>query len=197
MGSKWAHSTCLCTPNSPQTSLERHILDPFFAHFWPQNNPFSKHFVTLEGPKWLARGLKRAHFTCLCTTNGRGFLEKHIFFTHFLVTKQPIFKEFSTLGGGGQNGFQWAPLTPTMTSDQRSLNAGKKRDLSKCPGLILMREEAEKNTRKPRKPVAIVRRRGGGGTVPQSCVPCVHPWQGGAGLDSQSRHRLATIMSGR
>ena len=34
MGSKWAHSTCLCTPNSPKVSLEKHIFDPFLADFW-------------------------------------------------------------------------------------------------------------------------------------------------------------------
>ena len=67
------------------------------------------------------------------------FLEKHIFSPIFLVTKQPIIKAFSTFGGGGQNGFQWAPLTLTMTSDQRSLKAGKQNDLSKCPGFIIMR----------------------------------------------------------
>ena len=58
--------------------------DPFLTHFWSQNNPFSRHFVTLEGPKWLAMGSKWAHFTCLCTPNGVGsFLEKQIFLTHF------------------------------------------------------------------------------------------------------------------
>ena len=98
MGSKWAHSTCLCTPNSPKTSVEKHIYDPFLIDFWSQNNPFSGHFVTLEGPKWLAMHSKWAHFTCLCTPNGLGsFLEKHIFdlfFYLFFVPKQPIFKAF-------------------------------------------------------------------------------------------------------
>ena len=50
--------------------------------------------MTLEGPKWLAMGSKRVHFTCLCTPNGLGsFLEKHIF-DPFFVPKQPIFKAF-------------------------------------------------------------------------------------------------------
>ena len=40
---------------------------PFLTEFWSQNSPFSRHFVTLEGPKWLAMGSKRAHFTCLGT----------------------------------------------------------------------------------------------------------------------------------
>ena len=91
MGSKWAHFTCLCTPNSPKRSLKKHIFDPFLTNLWSQNDPFSKHFVTLELPKWLAMGSKWAHFTCLCTPNGLGsFSEKHIFhpfLTHFL----PIF----------------------------------------------------------------------------------------------------------
>ena len=84
MGSKWAHSTCLCTPNNPKVSLEKHIFDPFLTDFWLQNNPFSRHFVTLKGPKGLAMGSKRAHFTSLCTPNGPGsFFGK----THFC----PIF----------------------------------------------------------------------------------------------------------
>ena len=58
--------------------------------------------MTLEGPKWLAMGSKRAHFTCLCTPSGLGsFLEKHIFdpFLTHLVAKQPIFKAFCDFGG--------------------------------------------------------------------------------------------------
>ena len=47
MGSKWAHSTCLCTPNSPNVSLEKHIFDPYLSDFWSQNSRFSKHFVTV------------------------------------------------------------------------------------------------------------------------------------------------------
>ena len=42
----------------------KHIFDLFLMHFLSQNNnPFSTHFVTLEGPKWLAKGSKWAHFT--------------------------------------------------------------------------------------------------------------------------------------
>ena len=97
-GAKIAHSTCLFTPNSPKVSLEKHLFDPFLTNLWSQNSPFSRHFVTLEGPKWLAMGSKRAHFTCLCTPNGLGsFLEKHIFdpfFDPFFVPKEPIFKAF-------------------------------------------------------------------------------------------------------
>ena len=54
--------------------------------------------MTLEGPKWIAMGSKRAHFTCLGTPNGLGsFLEKHILdtlLTHFFSQKKPIFKAF-------------------------------------------------------------------------------------------------------
>ena len=62
--------------------------------------------MTLEWPKWLAMGSKRAHFTCLGTPNGVGsFLEKHTFdpfFTHFdpfFVAKQPIFNALCDFGG--------------------------------------------------------------------------------------------------
>ena len=47
--------------------LEKPIFDLFWTHFWLQNNAFSMHFVTLEGPKWLAMGSNRPHFICLCT----------------------------------------------------------------------------------------------------------------------------------
>ena len=80
MGSKWAHFACLCTPNELGSSLENIFLTHFLTHFLSLNSPFSRHFVTLEGPKWLAMGSKRAQFTCLGTPNGLGsFLEKHIF----------------------------------------------------------------------------------------------------------------------
>ena len=106
MGSEWAHSTCLCNPNNPKLSLEKHIFDPFLTDLSSQNSPFSRHFVTLEWPKWLAMGSKWAHFTCLGTPNGRGsFLEKHIFdpfLTHFLSQNRPISRHFGTLGGSKQ-----------------------------------------------------------------------------------------------
>ena len=61
-GLKRAHFTYLCTPNGLGSFLEKHIFDPLLTHFWSQNNPFSRHFVTLEGPKWLANGLKMGSF---------------------------------------------------------------------------------------------------------------------------------------
>ena len=79
---------CLCNPNSPKVSLEKYIVDLFLIDFWSQNSPFSRYFVTLEWPKWLATGSKWAHFTCVSTPNGLGsFFEKHIldpFLTHVL-----------------------------------------------------------------------------------------------------------------
>ena len=103
MGSKWAHYTCLCTPNSPTVYLEKHFFDPFLTHFLSQNNPFSRHFVTLEGPKWLAMGSKGAHFTCLASPNGLGsFLGKHIFdpfLSHFLSQNSKFSRHFGILGG--------------------------------------------------------------------------------------------------
>ena len=103
MGSKCAHSTCLCTPNNPKVSLEKHIFDPFLTDCWSQNSLFSRHFVTLEWPKWLAMGSKRAHFTCLCIPNGlRSFLEKHIFdpfLTHFWSRNSPFSRHLGILGG--------------------------------------------------------------------------------------------------
>ena len=94
MGSKRAHFTCLCIQNGLGSFLKTHIFDPFLV----PNSPFSRDFVTLEGPQWLAMGSKWAHFTCLCTPNGLGsFLEKPIFdpfLMHFFVAKQPIHRAF-------------------------------------------------------------------------------------------------------
>ena len=46
--------------------LEKHIFDPFWPHYWPQNNPFSRHFMILEGPKLLTcNGLKMGSFHLL------------------------------------------------------------------------------------------------------------------------------------
>ena len=79
------------------------IFDPFLTHFFVANNQFSRHFVTLDGPKWLAMGSKWAHFTCLGTPKGLGsFLEKHIFdpfVTPFLSQNRPFSRHFGILGG--------------------------------------------------------------------------------------------------
>ena len=90
-------------PNGLGSFLEKNIFDPFLTHFWSQNNPFSRHFVTLDAPKWLVMGSKRAHFTCLGTPNGLGsFLEKHIFapfLTHFWSHNSTFSRHFGILGG--------------------------------------------------------------------------------------------------
>ena len=76
---------------------------PILNHFWSQNSPFSRHFVTLEVQKWLVMGSKWAHFTCLGTPNGLGsFLETHIFdpfWTHFLSQNSPFSRHFGISGG--------------------------------------------------------------------------------------------------
>ena len=103
MTSKWAHSICLCTPNSQKVSLEKHILHPFLTDFWSQNGRFSSHFVTLKWPKRLAMGAKWAHFNCLCTPNGlESFLEKHIFdpfLTGFWLQNNAFSRHSVTLEG--------------------------------------------------------------------------------------------------
>ena len=75
----------------------------FSLFFGPKNNPFPRHFVTLEGPKWLAMGSRWAHFTYLCIQNGLcSFLEKHIFdpfLTHFWSQSSPFSRHFVTLEG--------------------------------------------------------------------------------------------------
>ena len=96
MGSKRAHFICLGTPNGLGSFLEKHIFDPFLVPKQPTH--FSRHFVPLEGPKWLVKGSKGAHFTCLGTPNGLGYLlEKHIF-DPFFVPQQPIFKALWEFG---------------------------------------------------------------------------------------------------
>ena len=62
MGSKWAHSTCLCTPNSPKVSLEKHIFDPFFDRFLIPKQPIFKAFCDFGGAKMAFDGLKRGSF---------------------------------------------------------------------------------------------------------------------------------------
>ena len=118
--------------NSPKVSLEKHIFDPFLTDFWSQNNPFSRHFVTLEGPKWLAMGSKRAHFTCLCTPNGLGsFLEKHIFdpfLTHFWSQNSPFSRLFVPLEGPKwlAMGSKWtAHSTGVCTPNSSKVSMGK------------------------------------------------------------------------
>ena len=101
--SQWAQNgriLLVCAPQMVQDFcvLEKHVFDPSLTHFWSQSSPFPKHFVTLEGQKWLTMGSKWACFTCLGTPNAVGsFLKKHIFnpfLTHCWSQKQPTFKAF-------------------------------------------------------------------------------------------------------
>ena len=93
MGSKWAHFTCLGTPNGLGSFLEKHIFDPFWTHFLSQNSPFSWHFGILGGPKWATTSSKRAKNTCFGIPCGpRSFLKKKSFF----CTRWTLLTHFST-----------------------------------------------------------------------------------------------------
>ena len=65
----------------------------------------SRHFVTLDGPKSLTMGSKRAHFTCLCTPNGL-----------VIILEKRVFDPFLTLFGPQKAHFQgflelWSVIT--------------------------------------------------------------------------------------
>ena len=81
MGSKWAHFTCLGTPNGPGSFLEKPILDPFLTQFISLNSPLSRHLGILGGPKRATTSSKCAKNTCFGIPCGPGsFLKKSNFF---------------------------------------------------------------------------------------------------------------------
>ena len=87
-----------CPPSNHTITLTR-------TEYWDraggEGTSPSRHFVTLDGPKWLTMGSKRAQFTCLCTPNGEVIiLEKHVFdqFLTLFDAKKPIFKAFRNSG---------------------------------------------------------------------------------------------------
>ena len=57
MGSKWAHFTCLGTPNGPRSCLEKHSFDPFLTHFLSQTSPISRLWRGQNGLQWAQNGL--------------------------------------------------------------------------------------------------------------------------------------------
>ena len=74
----------VCAPQMVQDHFwENTFFCPFLTYFWFQNNPFSGHFVTLEGPKYLAMGSTWAHFTCLGTPNGLSKMVKYPMYSMF------------------------------------------------------------------------------------------------------------------
>ena len=91
MGSKWAHFTCLGTPNGLGSFLEKHVFDPFLTCFLSQESPSSTHCGILRGPKQATTSSKRAKNTCFGIPCGpRSFLKNFFFFctrwtllTHF------------------------------------------------------------------------------------------------------------------
>ena len=76
MGSKWAHFTCLCTPNGLGSFLEKHIFDPF----WVAKQPIFEAFCDFGVAKMACYGLKKGSFHLFRHPNwSRSFLEKPIF----------------------------------------------------------------------------------------------------------------------
>ena len=94
MGSKWAHFTCLGTPNGLGSFLEKHIFDPFLTHFVSQNTPFSMHFGILGGPKRATTSSKRAKKTCFGIPRGPWSFLKKVFF--FVCTWCTLLTHFGT-----------------------------------------------------------------------------------------------------
>ena len=121
-GSKWAHFTCLCTPNGPISFLGKRVFDPFLTHVWFHNGPVSRPFGIFHGPKRVTMGLKRAKNTCLSIPNGLGrLLEKCVFdpfLTHFPSQNGPFSRPF---------GISWAKTR------HHGLKMGKN-DLFEYPG---------------------------------------------------------------
>ena len=112
--SKWAHFTCLCTPNGPRATLHKCAFDPFGTHFWSQNGAFSRHFGVFHGRKRVILGSKWPKKTCLGNPNGpRSLLEKCVFdqfLTHFWFYNGPFSRHFGILHGPKRvtTGSKWA-----------------------------------------------------------------------------------------
>ena len=91
LGSKWAKNICLRIPNGPGSLSEQRVFDAFLTHFWSQNDPFSRHFGILHGPKRITSGSKWAKNTCLSIPNGPGStLKKIIFFASGTLMDPPL-----------------------------------------------------------------------------------------------------------
>ena len=62
VGSKWAHFTCLGTPNGVGSFLEKHFFDPFLSHFLVAKQPIFKAFCDFGVAKMACSGLKMGSF---------------------------------------------------------------------------------------------------------------------------------------
>ena len=86
--STWA---CLNIPNGLGSLLKKFVFDPFWTHFWSQNDPFSRHFGIFHGPKRVTTGSKLAKITCLSIPSGLGtILENMIFFAPGTPVDPPL-----------------------------------------------------------------------------------------------------------
>ena len=119
-GSKWAHFTCLCTPNGPGSFFQTHVFDfhPFFTPFWLQNGPFSRHFGIFHGPKRVTTGSKWAKNTCFNLPNGLGSLFEKCVFDPFLAHLWSQNGPFSRLFG--------------IFHGPKRVTTGSKRDKNSC-----------------------------------------------------------------
>ena len=90
--------TCFSIPNGLGSLPEKRVFDPLLTHFWSQNDPFSRYFGILHGPKRVTTGSKWAKTTCLSIPNGPvSFLEKHVFapfLPHFWSRNGPFSSHF-------------------------------------------------------------------------------------------------------
>ena len=107
MGSKWAHFTCLGTPNGLGSFLEKHIFDPFWTHFLSQNSPFFKTFGDFGGAKMACNGLKNGSFHLFVPSEWSGIIFGKTHFLHIFGRKTTHFKAFGDFGGA-KKGLQWA-----------------------------------------------------------------------------------------
>ena len=91
MGSKWAHFTCLGTPNGLGSFLEIHIFDPFFTHFGlAPKQPIFKAFWDFRRAKAGHHELELAKNNCFGIPCGPGSFLKKVIFLHLVDLVDPF-----------------------------------------------------------------------------------------------------------
>ena len=84
MGSKWAHFTCLGTPNGLGSFLKKNIFDPFLTHFFVAKEPIFKIFCDFGVAKMACNGPKMGSFHLFGHPDwSRIIFGKNTFLTHF------------------------------------------------------------------------------------------------------------------